>query len=60
VRLPPEVGALLRQAIGAAEETLYLQDHEAEQARSSILHNDDPASTDRFLVTVHVDQPLLQ
>ena len=50
-RLPPEVGALFRKTIEAAEEALY-QDERAEEneteASGSILHNDVSAETFRM------------
>ncbi len=107
-KLPPEVGALLLQALEAAAEVLYQEDREAELAPAPVLHNGasaessgsptlhngasaetsaekdettagarradalrrlaehflshaaaDTASTDRFQVTVHIDQALL-
>ncbi len=93
-KLPAEVGALLKQALEAAQEVLYQDDRQAELAPAPTLHNDvsaetsieteettagarradalrhlaehflshaaaDTASTDRFQVTVHIDQALL-
>ncbi len=47
-KLPPEVGALLKQAIEAAEEVLYREDRDAGATRCRVLHN---------AATLHNDVP---
>ena len=76
-RLPPEVGALFRKSIEAAEEVLYQEDRENDVSaetsagarradalallaeRFSANEAERAGSSDRFLVTVHIDQNAL-